>query len=87
MSTKSQHRYVGDVEVDSRRRISLGRAGQSAHTRYRVEEDDQGVLTLIPLISVPVTALTDRLRAAIAEAEAGQLVERPVSSRLSVRDA
>jgi DNA-binding response OmpR family regulator len=74
---------VGDVEVDSRRRISLGRAGNSEHTRYRVEEDDQGVLTLIPLITVPVTALTDRLRAAIAEADAGQLVERPSASRVS----
>lgn len=73
--------YVGEVEVDSRRRVSLGRAGKKEHTRYRVEEDDMGVLTLTPLITVAVTALDDRLREAVAQAEAGTVRPRPDKTR------
>ena len=72
-----KQRVVGEVEVDARRRLSLGRAGKPEHTRYQVVEDEVGVLTLTPLVSVPVTALTDRVRAAIAEADAGELHDRP----------
>lgn len=75
-------RYVGDVEVDSRRRVSLGRAGKREHTRYRVEENDMGVLTLTPLITVPVTALDDRLRKAVAQAEEGKVRARPAKTRM-----
>ena len=75
-------RYVGDVEVDSRRRVSLGRAGKKEHTRYRVEEDDMGVLTLTPLITVPVTALDDRLRRAVAQADEGKVRAQPDKTRM-----
>lgn len=74
--------YVGEVEVDSRRRVSLGRAGKKEHTRYRVEEDERGVLTLTPLITVPITAMDDRLREALAQAEAGKVRPRPVKTRM-----
>jgi hypothetical protein len=77
----SEH-YVGDVEVDSRRRISLGRAGKKEHTRYRVEENDMGVLTLTPLITVPVTALDARLRKAVTQAEEGKVRPRPDKTRM-----
>lgn len=74
-------RYVGEVELDARRRVSLGRVGKKEHTRYRVAEDDMGVLTLTPLITVPVTTLDDRLREAVAQAEAGQVRPRPDKTR------
>jgi hypothetical protein len=73
-------RFVAEVEVDPRRRVSLGKAGHPEHTRYRVEEDEVGVLTLTPVVSVPITLLDERLRKAIAEAKSGQVVSRRTSS-------
>lgn len=73
--------FVGEVEVDLRRRISLGKAGQRDHKRYRIEEDDLGVLTLTPVVSVPVTVMSERLRRAVELADAGQLQPRPANSR------
>lgn len=75
------NRFVGEVEVDPRRRISLGKAGKPGHKRYRVEEDDMGVLTLTPVVSVPVTLIADRLRRAVELADSGKLVARPEKSR------
>jgi hypothetical protein len=46
-------RRVGEVEVDARRRVSLGRAGRREHTRYFVEHNDEGVIRLIPAKTVP----------------------------------
>lgn len=74
-------RCVGDVEVDSRRRVLLGRASKKEHTRYRVEEDDMGVLTLTPLITVPVTALDDLLRKAVTQADERKVRARPDKTR------
>jgi hypothetical protein len=74
--------FVGEVEVDPRRRVSLGKAGNPNHKRYRIEEDDMGVLTLTPVISIPVTAIAERLRQAVELADSGQLRPRPASSRL-----
>lgn len=73
--------FVAEVDVDPRRRISLGKAGKSGHRRYRVEEDDMGVLTLTPVVSVPVTMIADRLRRAVELADAGELRPRPERSR------
>jgi hypothetical protein len=73
--------FVGEVEVDPRRRISLGKAGHRSHKRYRVEEDDMGVLTLTPVVSVPVTVISERLRRAVELADAGELEPRPESSK------
>lgn len=77
-------RYVGEVELDARRRVTLGRAGKAAHTRYQVEEDERGVLTLTPLISLPITAIDGKLAAAIEEANAGRVSEVPEDWRGSV---
>jgi hypothetical protein len=74
-------RFVGEVEVDPRRRISLGKAGKPSHKRYRVEEDEMGVLTLTPVVSVPVTLIADRLRRAVELADSGKLRPRPERSR------
>jgi hypothetical protein len=44
---------VAEVEVDSRGRVSLGRAGAEPGRRYRVEHNVDGVLLLIPVVSIP----------------------------------
>jgi hypothetical protein len=49
---------VGEIEVDSRRRISLARLGLvQEHARYRVEEAGDGTLRLVPVASIPVREL------------------------------
>lgn len=80
-SSQPAKHFVAEVDVDPRRRISLGKAGKPGHRRYRVEEDEMGVLTLTPVISVPVTMIADRLRKAVALADAGELRPRPERSR------
>jgi hypothetical protein len=89
MMSSPQHakHFVAEVDVDPRRRISLGKAGKPGHRRYRVEEDDMGVLTLTPVVSVPVTMIADRLRKAVALADAGDLRPRPERSRRQPEDA
>jgi hypothetical protein len=44
---------VAEAEVDSRGRVSLGRAGAEPGKRYRVERNIDGVLLLIPVVSIP----------------------------------
>jgi hypothetical protein len=44
---------VAEAEVDSRGRVSLGRAGAEPGRRYRVERNIDGVLLLIPVVSIP----------------------------------
>jgi hypothetical protein len=77
--------FVAEVEVDPRRRISLGKAGKPSHRRYRIEEDEMGVLTLTPVVSVPVTMIAERLRRAVEQAESGELIPRPEKSRTAQR--
>lgn len=80
VSNNNSH-FVGEAEVDPRRRISLGKAGNRSHKRYRIEEDDMGVLTLTPVVSVPITVISERLRQAVEMADAGQLQPRPENSK------
>lgn len=86
-SPQHAKRFIAEVDVDPRRRISLGKAGKPGHRRYRVEEDEMGVLTLTPVISVPITMIADRLRHAVALADAGDLRPRPERSRGLPADA
>ena len=86
-SPQPARHFVTEVEVDPRRRVTLGKAGKPGHRRYRVEEDDMGVLTLTPVVSVPVTMIADRLRKAVALADAGDLRPRPERSRPQPEDA
>src|SRR5438067_1841883 len=46
-------RRVGEVEVDGRRRISLGKVGIRDHTRYFVNENAEGEILLVPARSIP----------------------------------
>lgn len=75
-------RPVTEAVVDSRRRISLGKAGVAQDTRYEVSISDDGDILLTPLATIPareryiwenpeVMASIDR---GIADIEAGRVV-------------
>lgn len=74
---------VAEAEADARGRVSLSRAGARPGRRYRVATNDDGVLLLTPVISIPerelpiwqTPQLAQRIRKAIAEAEAGKTVD------------
>ena len=69
---------VAEAEVDTRGRVSLGRAGAEPGRRYRIERNVDGVLRLIPVVSIPEREmivwdnpdLAAAVRQGIAEAEA-----------------
>jgi len=78
-----QFETVAEVEVDSRGRVSLGRAGAEPGRRYRVEQRVDGVLLLIPVVSIPEREmvvwrnpeLAAEIRGSLAEAERGETVD------------
>ena len=41
------------IELDERRRASLGRIGRPEHTRYLVEEEPDGTLVFTPAVVMP----------------------------------
>ena len=69
-----------EVEVDSRGRVSLGKAGAQPGRRYRVEQRVDGVLILVPVVSIPEREmivwrnpeLAEEIREALNEAERGE---------------
>lgn len=71
------------VELDDRRRTSLGRVGHKEHTRYLVEEQADGTLIWRPAVVVPEHEL--RFMTAYPEAYA-QIRERQGSSGPGLRD-
>lgn len=44
---------VAQADLDSRRRVSLGKVGRPEHTRYEILENALGEILLVPLVSVP----------------------------------
>jgi hypothetical protein len=46
-------RETAQADVDSRRRVSLGKVGRPEHTRYQIMENDLGEILLVPLVSIP----------------------------------
>lgn len=74
---------VAEAEVDSRGRVSLGRAGAEPGRRYRVERNVDGVLLLIPVVSIPEREmivwrnpeLAAEIREGLAAAERGETVD------------
>jgi hypothetical protein len=74
---------IAEVEVDSRGRVSLGRAGAETGRRYRVERNVDGVLLLIPIVSIPEREmlvwhdpeLALAVREGILEAERGETAD------------
>lgn len=77
---REEFETVAETEVDSRGRVSLGRAGAKPGRRYRVEADPDGVLLLTPVVSIPEREmqvwtdplLAQRIRAGIEDARAGK---------------
>ena len=49
---------VTETEVDSRGRVSLGRAGATPGRRYRVQTRPDGAILLIPVVSIPERELS-----------------------------
>ena len=80
---KNQFETVAEVEVDSRGRVSLGRVGAEPGRRYRVEHNVDGVLLLIPVVSIPEREmivwrdpeLARAVREGLAEAERGDTAD------------
>lgn len=74
---------ITETEVDSRGRVSLGRAGAEPGGRYRVARNIDGVLLLTPVVSIPERelivwenpALAARIRTGITDAQAGRTVD------------
>jgi len=77
-----EFRQVTEAVVDSRRRLSLGKAGVAENTRYAVSVSDDGDLLLTPLATIPAREriIWDRpdvmasLERGIADAVAGRTV-------------
>ncbi len=81
MTVVDNFKTVGEVEVDRRRRISLGKIGRPEHTRYIVAEAADGEIRLIPAVMIPEremiiwqdAALRTDLLEGIADATAGRV--------------
>ena len=78
------------VELDDRRRTSLGRVGRKEHTRYLVEEQADGTLIWRPAVIVPEHELRfmaahpeeyARIREQQANLDPARLQDRPARSR------
>jgi len=78
------------VELDDRRRTSLGRVGRKEHTRYLVEEQADGTLIWRPAVIVPEHELRfmaahpaeyARIREQQANPDPGRLRDRPARTR------
>ena len=69
------------VELDERRRVSLGRVGRKEHTRYLVHEAEDGTLTFRPVKIVPLSELKDpQVHAAVEKSLANLSTTGLVSS-------
>lgn len=74
---------VGESEADGRGRLALGRAGARPGRRYQVRADDDGVIVLMPVVSIPEREmlvwedprLAEQIRKAVDDAENGQTVD------------
>ena len=79
----SRFDVVGEGEADARGRVALGRAGARPGRRYQVRADDDGVIVLTPVVSIPEREmlawenprLAEQVRTAVADAEAGRGVD------------
>ncbi|MGH3862444.1 hypothetical protein [Actinokineospora sp.] len=69
MTTLEGFRPVAEVTADERARVAIGKAGASKNDRYAVSMNDDGVILLVPLASIPKRELlvweNDGLRASL----------------------
>ncbi|MGH4011419.1 MAG: hypothetical protein ACRDTH_25190 [Pseudonocardiaceae bacterium] len=83
MQTARRRQVITETEVDSRGRVSLGRAGAEPGGRYRGARNIDSVLLLTPVVSIPERelivwenpALAERIRIGIVETQAGRTVD------------
>lgn len=81
---RAEFETVAEARVDSRGRVSLGEAGAKPGRRYRVERNVDGVLILIPVVSIPEREmivwqnpdLAAEIREGLAAAERGETIDR-----------
>jgi hypothetical protein len=74
---------VGESQADAHGRVALGRAGARPGPRYQVRADDEGVIMLTPVVSIPEREtlawenpqIAEQVRGAVADAEAGRTVD------------
>jgi hypothetical protein len=74
---------IGESEADVRGRVALGRAGAKPGRRYQVRTDPDGVIVLVPVVSIPEREmlvwenpnLAEQVRTAVADAEEGRSVD------------
>jgi hypothetical protein len=77
-------RRASEADVDSRRRISLGRIGHPEHKRYEILENDLGEILLVPLVSMPAreaivwqnAQVRESIFRGMEQASRGELIDR-----------
>lgn len=69
MTTLDGFRPVAEVTADERARVAVGKAGATKNDRYAVSVNDDGLILLVPLASIPKRELlvweNDELRASL----------------------
>lgn len=94
MTAREEFEVVAETEVDTRGRVSLGRAGAKPGRRYRIQSNVDGVLILTPVVSIPERemavwqdpVLAERIRHGIDQAEAGNTIDRGDFSQYLAED-
>ncbi|PXX54570.1 hypothetical protein DFR70_12411 [Nocardia tenerifensis] len=79
----SRFDIVGESEADSRGRVALGRAGARPGRRYQIRIDSDGVVILVPVVSIleremmvwENPRLAEQIRQGVDAAEAGNTVD------------
>jgi hypothetical protein len=77
-------KHAAQTDLDSRRRVSLGKVGRPEHTRYEILENDLGEILLVPLVSIPAREMivweNAQVRSSLArgmeQAALGKVVDR-----------
>lgn len=89
-----QFEMVTEAEVDGRGRVSLRQAGATPGRRYRVKRNVDGVLLLIPVVSIPEREmivwnnpeLAAEIREGLAAAERGETEDLGSFSQYAAED-
>lgn len=80
----ARFRWVGEYDLDARRRIALGKAGLRGDTRYIVLDNTDGLIVLVPAKTIPAREslvlddprVAEALHRGIEQATAGKLRRR-----------
>ncbi len=84
MTTLEGFRPAGEVVADERSRVAISKAGAHRDDRYAISVNDDGVIMLVPVVSIPRRELilheNGELRASVLHglAEAAEGRARPL---------